>query len=100
MILRKNSVRFHIGHPGGTPADHSGKNALPAFDFPEHGIGERDFAIPADRRKLDKPPRLADWKVTKEQCIDQREDGGIRADAQGERKHRDDREAGILAKDT
>jgi len=35
-----------------------------------------------------------------EQCVDQRKDGGIRADSQGERKHRDDRETGILAQDT
>jgi hypothetical protein len=60
----------------------------------------REFGVLADQRKLNKPFRLADGKIAEEQCIDEREDRRIRADSKGEGKHRDDREAGILAQDT
>ena len=49
---------------------------------------------------MDEALRVANGNVAKKQCVDQREDGGIRADSQGEREHRDDREPGILAQDT
>ncbi len=49
---------------------------------------------------MDEALRVANGNVAKKQCVDQRENGGIRADSQGEREHRDDRETGILAQDT
>ena len=81
MVLLKNSVHFDIEHSGGARADQSGENALVALDFAEHGIGEGDFAIRSDRNKLDEALRVADGKITKEQSIDQREDGGVCANS-------------------
>jgi hypothetical protein len=42
---------------------------------------------------------LPDGEVTKEQSIEEGEDGGIRADSQSEREYSHCREAGILAQD-
>lgn len=100
MVLRKNSVHFHIEHSGVTPADHSTKNPLPALDFPEHGTREGNFAIRTDRRKLDKLFGVAHRNVAKEQSVYKREDGSIGADSQGERKHRYCCEAGRIAQNS
>ena len=59
---------------------------MTAFDFEEHGIGKRNLVPLADCGKMDEVLRLADGNVAKKQCVDEREDGGIRADSQGERE--------------
>ncbi|HEY2459650.1 MAG TPA: hypothetical protein VGI16_02535 [Candidatus Acidoferrum sp.] len=71
--------------------------ALPALDFAEHRIRERDFAVRADCNQLDKAFGLAHGKIAKQQRIDQRKDGSIRAKSQRERKYRNGRKARILA---
>jgi hypothetical protein len=56
---------------------------LAAFDFSEHRIGKRDFVSLTDWRKPNEALWLTDGEVAEEQCIDECEDGGIRADSQG-----------------
>jgi hypothetical protein len=40
------------------------------------------------------PIRFRKWQSAQEKIVDEREDGGIRADPQREREHREKREAG------
>ncbi len=84
MVLRKNPVHFHTLHAACAPADQSSEDALAAFDFAEHRIGERDFAIRAGRNKLDEALRFADGEIAEEQGVDQSEDGGVCTNAERE----------------
>jgi hypothetical protein len=47
--------------------------------------------------KHDKLLRISNWKRTKESCVNQAENGGVRADAQGESENRDRGKAGGFA---
>jgi hypothetical protein len=56
---------------------------LAAFDFAEHRIGKGDFVSLTDWRKLNEALRLTDREATEKQGVDQSEDGGVCADAEG-----------------
>ena len=70
---------------------------LSTFRLLEHGIRERDVAIPPGCGKFDKTFWLANRKVTKQQRVDEGKYGSIRTDSQRKRDYRNDREARILA---
>ena len=95
--MREHSIYFHVGLPGTTPPDECGENALAAFEFAEHRVGESAFVTQSDKRKLDEALGVRDREIAEEQSVDEGEDGNIRADAEGQGKNCDGGEAGILA---
>jgi hypothetical protein len=68
--LGENAVYFNIGEGVRAPGHELGEDALAAFDFAEHGIGEGDFISLTDWRKLNEAFGLADGEVAKEEGVD------------------------------
>src|SRR5256885_8696036 len=97
IALREHSSHLHVKHVGSAPSDEIRENVLSAFHLLEHGIRERDVAIPRGCGKFDKAFWLANRKVTKQQRFDEGKYGSIRADSQRKPDYRHNREARILA---
>ena len=80
-------------------AEHAVENVGSLFELQADGVGQQTAAavIRADRiappRELDKPLRLADRQRPDQYLVQQREDAGIRTDAECERNQRRRREA-------
>ena len=80
-------------------AEHSAKDLVVIAEILVHGIGDLVAAIVAavvlpaapQQHKL---LRILDREQAQEELVDQRENSGIGADAQGQRKHRDGNEDG------
>jgi hypothetical protein len=96
VVAGKSAVGFHIPHATSAPADKAGEDALVAFELAKHGIREGDFGVGASGGELDEAFRVADREVAEEEGVDQREDGGVGADAEGEREDGDGGEDGAL----
>jgi hypothetical protein len=82
-IPGKYAVDFNVGESVRAPGHKRGEDPLAAFDFAEHRIGKGDFVSLTDGRKSNEALWLADREVTEEQGVDQSEDGGVCADAEG-----------------
>ena len=83
-------------------AEHSLEDLVLVAEILVHGIGNRVAAgvasvVRSARREQHQLFRVAHRQQLQDQLIDQREDGGIGADSQGEREHRDGREQGRFA---
>jgi len=70
-----------LSHANNPPED-----ALAALEFAKHGIRERNLVPLADDGKHCKLFGVANGKIAKKESVDEGEDGGVGADAEGERE--------------
>src|ERR1700728_2285936 len=98
-VQLENTTHFDVGSAAISPSEQAGEDALVSFDLAKHRIGKRRFAVVTDQRKLDDAFGLTDGKFAEQQRVDEREDGGVGADAEGQREDSDRRETGVLGED-
>ena len=93
-VIGEVGAEHHMGRD-------AGKDLLRALEISEHRIAEDLFAVagrPARRRpwlgpwrgQIDQRPRILDRQRPEQELVEQREDGGVRADSQGQRQDRHD----------